>query len=112
MEEKNKTNKKIKPIFSSESNLPYKMAASLNSKSNTSATENENVKQTSKGLVTDDEDYGYYFYPEREAKKEKSYFERVLSRDDATNFKCRLNVQTCLENSKNRSNIDPELDLV
>ncbi|KAK3780846.1 hypothetical protein RRG08_059489 [Elysia crispata] len=75
------------------------MAASSNSKSNSSATENENVKQTSKGLVTDDEDYGYYFYPEREAKKEKSYFERVLSRDDATNFKCRLNVQTCLENN-------------
>ncbi|GFR65881.1 mitochondrial inner membrane protease atp23-like protein [Elysia marginata] len=73
------------------------MSASSDSKSSGSDKQNQNDKQSSKGLVTDEEDYGYYFYPEREGKKQKSYFERVLSRDDASNFKCRMNVQLCME---------------
>ena len=79
------------------------MAAPSDSKSNGSATKTDNHqdgKQRPKGVVTDEEDFGYYFYPEREAKKQKSYFERVLSRDDASNFKCRMNVQSCIDKSK------------
>ncbi|XP_059145068.1 mitochondrial inner membrane protease ATP23 homolog [Physella acuta] len=68
-------------------------ASSKSSDESENKVENANDQKT----ITNEEDFGYYFYPEREKKKEKSFFERAIFRDDVHNYKCKSKVQSCLE---------------
>ncbi|CAL1539910.1 unnamed protein product [Lymnaea stagnalis] len=73
------------------------MAASA--KSANDAKESQTVIEPSDNKnppLTKEEDFGYYFYPDRDKKKKRSLFERALGRDNVHNFKCTTHVKKCL----------------
>ena len=50
---------------------------------------------------TEEEDYGYYFYPQRSGSEEvKSFWSSLWGRPEANNFRCEANVVWCLQNSE------------
>ena len=50
---------------------------------------------------TEEEDYGYYFYPERNDSKEvNSFWKSLWGRSGASNFRCEANVIWCMQNSE------------
>ncbi|KAK7102362.1 mitochondrial inner membrane protease ATP23 homolog [Littorina saxatilis] len=49
---------------------------------------------------TEEEDYGYYFYPQRSGSEEvKSFWRSLWGRTGADNFRCEANVVWCMENN-------------
>ena len=50
---------------------------------------------------TEEEDYGYYFYPQRSGSEEvKSFWSTWFGRPGANNFRCEANVIWCMQNSE------------
>lgn len=50
---------------------------------------------------TQEEDYGYYFYPERKEQKQRSFWSRVMSgRSAGQRMRCETYVAWCVQNSK------------
>jgi hypothetical protein len=51
---------------------------------------------------TEEEDYGYYFYPERSGAQEvKSFWNALWGKSGGNNFRCEASVVWCAQNSKN-----------
>ncbi|KAL8577239.1 hypothetical protein ACOMHN_034265 [Nucella lapillus] len=49
---------------------------------------------------TKDEDFGYYFYPQRGGSEEvKSFWSSVWGKSNANNFRCEANVTWCVQNN-------------
>ncbi|KAH9496343.1 Mitochondrial inner membrane protease atp23 [Bulinus truncatus] len=74
------------------------MAASSKSTDTTESQEQlttDSTQPTSKS----EEDFGYYFFPDRNKKKERSFFEKLWHREDIFNFKCKTNVLSCMESN-------------
>uniref|UniRef100_A0A2C9L735 Mitochondrial inner membrane protease ATP23 n=1 Tax=Biomphalaria glabrata TaxID=6526 RepID=A0A2C9L735_BIOGL len=83
------------------------MAASSKStetKESQANTVKENNTSSSEGGITnskDGEDFGYFFFPERDRlkKQEKSFLSKLWNREDITNFKCKANVLSCMKSN-------------
>ena len=77
------------------------MAAPTDSQSESHKDQGHEHKK--KTVIKDDEDYGYYFYPERDStRKEKNFWNRIWHREDANHFKCIQRVKLCIASSKFR----------
>ncbi|XP_005096260.1 mitochondrial inner membrane protease ATP23 homolog [Aplysia californica] len=75
------------------------MAAPSETKVESEKLDNKEASQK-KGSITDEEDFGYYFYPDREGKKKtKSFFNRVFYHEDVNHFKCITNVRSCMQSN-------------
>ena len=75
------------------------MAASSETKGDSS--KNGQGEPASKQSTVDDEDYGYYFFPERNGEGEGiSWWDKIWNREHVNHFKCNNMVESCFRSSK------------
>ncbi|BFZ08630.1 hypothetical protein BsWGS_11669 [Bradybaena similaris] len=75
------------------------MAASA--KSPTDEQDQKHTSENTSGNVpksgNTEEDFGYYFYPDRNKKNKRNFLERAWYREDVNKFKCLAHVKSCME---------------
>ncbi|XP_064605349.1 mitochondrial inner membrane protease ATP23 homolog [Liolophura sinensis] len=74
--------------------------AEENSSAQNSEQGSSSSEKAAKFQKSKDEDFGYFFYPEREGAKQPSFWDGVFSGRSAGNrFKCETNVLWCVQNN-------------